>query len=174
MRVLDIGANIGFYSLLAASRVGSDGEVLAVEPNPANVRLIQRSKAKNNFENIRVIQGTAYDTWEPLALFIDSSNGSVGSIGSGTSDVAGRTVMGLPLRAAVGEARLDVVKIDVEGAEGRAMAGMWDVIACWKPVVFSEFTPDSMATMSACQREIICGCLPRSGIAFQSSTSTWA
>ena len=148
MRVLDIGANIGFYSLLAASRVGSAGEVLSVEPNAANVALILRSSAKNNFKNVRIIQAAAYDAWEPLKLFVDSSNGAVSAIDPTHPNSCGGTVMGLPLSAVIAESHIDVVKIDVEGAEGRAMQGMWNVIERSMPVVFSEFTPDSMPTMS--------------------------
>ena len=54
MVVLDVGANIGYYSLLAAARVGPTGQVIAFEPGAANTALIQKSAQANGFSNIAV------------------------------------------------------------------------------------------------------------------------
>lgn len=149
MQVLDIGANIGFYSLLAASIVGPQGVVWAVEPNPSNVGMILRSRASNNFEHLRVIQAAAHDRWEVLTLFTDQTNGAVAPCATTGQEVVRNTVMGLPVRSMLPEgARVDVVKIDVEGAEGIAMLGMLDVLDRCRPLVFTEFTPSAMPQMS--------------------------
>jgi precorrin-6B methylase 2 len=53
--VWDIGANIGFYSLIASRLVGEDGKVFAFEPLPANLDAIARNIALNGVENIEVV-----------------------------------------------------------------------------------------------------------------------
>ena len=57
MGVLDIGANIGVFALLAAAKVGPDGYVLAVEPNPANTRLLEASRRLNGFAQLVGVPG---------------------------------------------------------------------------------------------------------------------
>jgi FkbM family methyltransferase len=148
MHVLDVGANIGFYTMLAASRVGDRGSVTAVEPNPANVSLILASQQRNSFGNIRVIQAAAYDKWTTLRLFSDYSNGTVMSSGGG-----GSSVMAFPLGAFLRDQQVDLMKIDVEGAEGRSILGMIEVIDRCHPVVFSEFTPGFMPANSGMSGE---------------------
>ena len=54
MGVIDLGANIGFFTMLAASLVGAEGTVLAVEPNLANVRMIEASRRANGFGHVSI------------------------------------------------------------------------------------------------------------------------
>ena len=54
MLALDIGANIGVFTMLAAQLVGPTGRVIAVEPNPANVRLIESSRRRNGFAQVDI------------------------------------------------------------------------------------------------------------------------
>jgi FkbM family methyltransferase len=148
MHVLDVGANIGFYTLLAASKVGQDGKVTAVEPNPDNGSMILASQERNGFGNIRILQAAAYDEWTTLRLFTDGSNGTVMPGGGG-----GRSVMALPLGACLRDQRVDLMKIDVEGAEGRAVLGMIEVIDRQRPLVFSELTPSALPSLSGMSGE---------------------
>lgn len=145
MRVVDIGANIGFYTFLAASLVGQSGKVWAIEPNSKNVAFLLKTRAHNNFSQIEIIQAAASDRWEILSLMTDCSNGAARRV----SNEFLNPVMGLPLAACLpAHERLDVVKIDVEGAEGKAIYGMLGLIDRFRPVVFSEFTPSALSSMS--------------------------
>jgi FkbM family methyltransferase len=148
MRVLDIGANIGFYSLLASSIVGPEGMVWAIEPNPANVEIVLRSRALNDFSQLQVIQAAAHDKWETLSLFTDQTNGSVSPCATSGPESVRNTVMGIPLRSILEHEPVDILKIDVEGAEGSAVRGMLPIIDRCRPAVFSEFTPAAMPSMS--------------------------
>ena len=47
-RIFDIGANIGYYAVMEALMVGKEGEVIAIEPSPSNVRLLERNVALND------------------------------------------------------------------------------------------------------------------------------
>lgn len=148
MHVLDIGANIGFYTLLAASRVGAGGIVWAVEPNPANMRLLIASKARNGFTNVRTIQAAAAKSWDTLALFEDQSNGAVAPIRTNRPEMIRQTVMAVPMSSVVGQERVDVVKIDVEGFGGIAIQGMLELIDRCQPKIFTQFTPAALPGMS--------------------------
>src|SRR5258707_7107448 len=56
--LLDLGANLGYFTLLGASRVGGQGQVIAFEPNPANCALIRASVARNGFQNVVLYRKT--------------------------------------------------------------------------------------------------------------------
>ena len=60
---IDVGANIGWYSLLAAGLVGGDGRVVGVEPNPDNCGLVERSAKDNGFTTITVVPAAASRPW---------------------------------------------------------------------------------------------------------------
>lgn len=155
MTVLDIGANIGFYSLLAASIVGPKGCCLAIEPNVRNVKLLAASKASNGFESIKIFQGAATKEWGLLFLNTSHSNGVVSPATGRLGELMSReTVMGMKLDdLLVSCERLDVIKIDVEGAEYLALSGAIAAIEKHRPIVFSEFSPPAMPQISGAQPE---------------------
>lgn len=152
--VLDIGANIGYYSMLAASRIGSTGRVWAIEPNPHNVAFLLASRDLNRFRNLQIVQAAASDRWDILQYFSASSNGITRSVGEGSPEGFGETVQAIPAAAIFGpDDTLDVVKIDVEGAEGKAIRGLVSVLLKYKPAIFSEFSPDAMPERSGMSGE---------------------
>ncbi|MBV9812943.1 MAG: FkbM family methyltransferase, partial [Acetobacteraceae bacterium] len=59
MGVIDVGANIGYFTMLAASLVGSTGYVIAIEPNPDNAKLLEASRRANGFSHVTVCQTAA-------------------------------------------------------------------------------------------------------------------
>jgi FkbM family methyltransferase len=149
MTVLDIGANIGYFTFLAASRVGSSGRVWAIEPNRKNVAFLQASRARNRFDQVEIFQAAASDRFQILNLSARCSNGAaIEKQGAAPADFPD-SVMALPLSAVLPRTgRIDVIKIDVEGAEMKALNGMLDLLERDRPVVFSEFTPSAMPLMS--------------------------
>ncbi len=154
MRVLDIGANIGFYSLLSSLAVGPSGKVWAVEPNPRNVALINASRTANSFSNLSIFQAAASDQWELLTLFPDGSNGVTESRPITDPSQAGETVQAFPVSAILPpDQELDVVKIDIEGAEGKALRGIAELLRRSKPVIFTEFTPNALPDRSGMSAE---------------------
>ena len=118
---LDIGANIGWFSLLGAALVGPSGRVVAIEPNPVNVAILTSSLKENGFTNVEVLAVAASDRSGMVALETDGSNGRVIPLDHPPSEpvkaswvVAARPVDSLVSSAGV--AHLDLVKRDVEGA----------------------------------------------------------
>jgi FkbM family methyltransferase len=121
---VDIGANAGIYTLTAAAIVGAGGHVLSVEPNPAVLDRLKFNMALNGFERcVQVEQSCVSDAEGTVELTLDDTN-----LG-GSSLVAERSskkisVSAYPLLHIVSKHRLpriDALKIDIEGAEDRAL-----------------------------------------------------
>src|ERR1700730_8356038 len=75
MSVVDIGANIGYFTMLLASLVEPSGLVVAVEPNPENIKLLEASRRVNGCDQVLVIQAAAGRQTGLLALNVSHSNG---------------------------------------------------------------------------------------------------
>ena len=61
MTVLDLGANVGFYTMLSRSIVGENGRVFAFEPSQRNANLIRASIEENSFTNVKVVEAAVSD-----------------------------------------------------------------------------------------------------------------
>jgi len=129
MVVLDIGANIGYYSLLAARLLNGTGKVVAIEPDSRNFRLLSLSIRANAYSNVIAIQKAVSNTTGRAKLFLDAkavgipslSELNIGAKGEGSVCVDTVTLDSLLHDLAV--ERIDVMKIDVEGAEGLVLEG---------------------------------------------------
>ena len=143
MYVVDIGANIGYFTMLAASLVGPAGSVLAVEPNLANVKMIEASRRANNFSNVTIAACALGKAAGILALHTAFSNGMTSPVGKTLNDVmASQIVPCQPLASLVSsDRRIDFIKIDVEGAEYAAFLASRAVLERWHPIIASEFSP---------------------------------
>ncbi len=124
--VVDVGANIGFFTLLAANIVGEEGTVLSFEPEPANFSFLSRSVQRNNFSNVRVYQKCVSDVDGQRMLYLSgTSNKGTHSIvreSGGTSITVPSTRLDTET-SNIGVGRIDLLKVDVEGAEPEVLSG---------------------------------------------------
>jgi FkbM family methyltransferase len=131
---LDVGANVGFFTLLASRAVGDGGRVIAFEPHPRNLDLLRRHVEMNECRNVEVVAAAVSDR-EGTARF-----GGFGSTAKLTDDgafeVRTMAVDDLWASGAFGAPRL--VKIDVEGAELSALLGMRRMIEETRPHILLE------------------------------------
>lgn len=150
MGVLDLGANIGYFTLLAAALVGPSGHVLAVEPNPANARLLEASRRLNGFTHVTVLQAAAGLETGLLVLHTAHSNGTTSDPPAAPEALLGATTVPcVPVDALLPAGRrIDLIKADVEGAEPKALRGCAGMILRDRPVIVSEFSPDLMPGIS--------------------------
>jgi FkbM family methyltransferase len=117
--VLDIGANVGFFSLLFSRLVGPSGRVVAFEPFPRNLEFIHRHIALNSASNIEVRPVTIADK-HGTTYFSTSQFHEQGSLSDdGDLEVAVTTLDALEPQ----EPEIALVKIDVEGAESAVLEG---------------------------------------------------
>ncbi|CUS04941.2 protein of unknown function [Candidatus Promineifilum breve] len=142
---IDVGANIGYFALLAAKIVGPAGRVVAFEPNPANCDLLRRSIEANQFGTITLHQNAVAEARQTIHFAtagIDSNGRMVNPAEAAAEVVALPTVEAVTLDETLADlGRIDVIKLDVEGAEARAWRGMQAVIARHKPTLIFEFSP---------------------------------
>jgi len=155
MGVLDLGANIGYFTLLSASLVGATGYVLAVEPNRRNVRLLEASRRANGFAQVTVSQTAAGRDTGLLELNASYSNGTTSALPDRPDAVLGSEIVPCVRADALlpPERRIDLIKADVEGAEYNALLGCRQTIAEHHPVIVSEFSPGLMPGISGISGE---------------------
>lgn len=132
-KVVDVGANLGWYALVAAPIVGPGGRVFAVEPNPGLARLVHDSLRANGFGGFcRVFQVAVGDAPGVVDLIARPEAPGGAFIRPTVHEVRGASTPAAVRVASVrlddllaGEAGpIDVVKMDIEGWEGMAMRGM--------------------------------------------------
>ncbi len=118
---VDVGANIGAYSLFVAAEAGTSAHVLAIEPQPAVFDRLVYNIRQNPFGTIKAVACAVADKSGELTLFLDTRNSGessvkiVGSGGSQTIRVPATTLLQLVTQE--GFSRIDAIKLDVEGAE---------------------------------------------------------
>lgn len=152
MHVLDIGGNIGFFTMLAASIVGPEGRVTAFEPGQNNVAQIHASAEMNGFgSRIELWPLGVSDRPRLMVLTQQGSNGFVSQFDGYTETLENSSaVKCVALDQFCRFDRLDFVKIDIEGGEALAIAGARNVIRRFRPFVCSEFSPPMLAGQSQC------------------------
>lgn len=127
MTVVDVGANVGCYTALAAHGVGSFGRVIAFEPDPENLLFLQKTIVLNDFTNVIAVPAALSDHAGDGKLFLASENkGDHQIYDSGESRQARSISLTTFDRFAHDHhlTRVDLMKIDVEGAEGSVLRGM--------------------------------------------------
>ena len=144
--LLDVGANIGTIALPAARRVGPRGRVLALEPAPRNAALLRRTVALNELEGIIEVQEVAAGDVEGTAPFHLSAHAGHHSLVAPGDTLQTIEVPLRPLDALVPPgSRVDVVKVDVEGAELQVWRGMRRIVADNPELaVVLEFGPEHL------------------------------
>lgn len=137
MHFVDVGANLGYYLLLAESVVGAQGRVSCFEPEPDNLRELRRNVQVNGLGNVEVFAAAA-GAEDGTASLRTGINGSVAA-GGGDLEVPLRRLDSVLTR------RVDFLKIDVEGYEGHVLAGAERILREDRPRAFVEIHPALLA-----------------------------
>src|SRR5258708_9116330 len=146
MVFIDGGGNDGYYTLFAARKVGPGGRVLAVEPSSREREHLRRTLERNAIANVAVVPvalGAVAVTAElKLADGLHAGHNTLGDfahndvVAAGTERVLVETLDSLAARLEM--TRIDVVKIDVEGAEASVIAGARGVLTSMRPLLLLE------------------------------------
>lgn len=130
-RVVDAGANWGYFSLLAAAAVGAAGEVMALEPDPRQFALLRQNVELNRFDQVVTLErAAAQGPGRVTLLGYDeaASNHSVSRLRDLNENALGEsqafTVESVAIDDLISDRPVDLVKIDVEGAEDAVLEGM--------------------------------------------------
>ena len=153
---VDIGANSGYFTVLAALRVGDRGRVFAFEPNPSVRRRLQRNLELNRIADSVTVSDLALaaEDRDDVQLFVSCwpENDGIASLTPAAETLArgglrADTSIAVRVRTfdswvpSVQLSRIDLMKIDVEGAESRVLAGMSSTLARFRPAQIICETP---------------------------------
>lgn len=167
-RVVEVGANIGYYTMLMADRVGPSGQVIAFEANPRLISLLRRSLRFNGFDaRVRLMACAAGDVMGEVDFVTFRHNSGAGHVPSAL-DATYVDAMGEPERFRVPCVRLDevdcgrvdLIRMDAEGSEPAILRGAAavldanpDVVICmeWSVVQMASHTsvPDFVDWLTA-------------------------
>lgn len=145
---LDVGANIGLYSLVAAQRVGPLGRVCAFEPVPATAARLRQQLALNDLANITVEELAVGNAPGPVALYLPpAGNSGMASLYAYTNELRPPiSVAATTLDAYTsGWPAVRLIKMDIEGAEWLALQGMTHLLATQRPALLLELEPTILA-----------------------------
>lgn len=134
MKVFDVGANAGFYTLAFARLVGDSGEVWAFEPLAAKADYLLKHRSLNGLGNVHVVQAAVADK-PGLAGLRVTADGSMGAL----DEMAAYHVPTVSLDGLIASGALpepDLIKMDVEGAESMALAGARQLLERQRVVLF--------------------------------------
>ncbi len=147
MTLLDIGANIGWYSLLTAKLLNDNCTIYAFEPFASNTKLLLASKLKNNFKSIKVIQAAAGNEFGTASFGASGSNGQCRELDVEVDTILVTDTVNMVKVDDIVKEKVDLIKIDIEGAEYNALKGSINTIKNSLPTIFSEFTPTAMPSV---------------------------
>lgn len=156
----DVGANTGFFSLIAARLVGTGGSVYAFEPVTENAVAVRKNSELNNFTNLKVFEvavGRCCGSEELLLTDWDGGSTLSTSAVRTSEPVSKRTVRVVSLDEFIPAEHLrkpDLVKIDVEGVELEVLRGMTKTIAESKPILLYEVDDGKKETFDRRWKEL--------------------
>lgn len=146
--VFDVGANVGYYALLAGRSVGPDGRVFAFEATPAVATRLAENVALNGLDNVTVVHSAVCDRSGEIEFRLHDDDSEGNSMVNFAADWPTVRVPAVSLdeyAADHGLERVDVVKVDVEGAEPLVLAGATRLLSAARPpVLIMESNPDAL------------------------------
>lgn len=140
---MDIGANIGYFSILASKRVGNSGEIYAYEPNPVTLNRLKRNISINQIENIYVKPFAVSNSRESINFYIPKFKNSGMSSLRGIENSKVVKVNTIILDDRLNQLpKIKLIKLDIEGAEHLAISGMVKLLRRDKPMLLLELTDE--------------------------------
>lgn len=165
--VIDIGANFGYFSLLASSLVTETGRVIALEPEKDNFNYLTRNIELNNISNVRALNIAAGDMKKEVDLFIDPFNDGGHSLSGispessqqlGDGDVLKSRVQIDTLDSLLKEEKITsikIIKIDTEGWEFHTIQGALSIIRRLSPpMILAEVNRNGLRKAGASERHL--------------------
>ena len=144
--VVDVGAHIGRYTIIASKRVGESGKVIAIEAHPGNFEMLNRNVKLNKLTNVTALNYAVYSKESKLKLYVPGEESGFTIYNTITTnrakpdekfiEVNANTLDNLLLQQQSGISHADInwIKIDVEGAEFEVLKGATDILSNSKDI----------------------------------------
>ena len=157
---IDVGANIGYYTVIASEMVGPSGRVFAFEPDPASFAFLQKNVEANGCTNVVLEQKALSNQPGSIKLYLDDENKGAHKIYEfgGNHDFVEVEAVRLDDYLKELEVDVDLIKIDTEGAEGVILEGMRETLGRNEDVrLVVEFFPKLLAAFGYSAKDVLAG-----------------
>lgn len=166
---VDVGANQGMYAFHAASLVGEGGRVIAFEPQPRLAEGLRRTTAMNQLRQVTVVEAAVGAQAGELTFYVPEYGSGTGSVAEGQAAQSCRARVVRVRQGTIDQVaeelqvrRVDLMKVDVEGAEAAVFAGARSVLGDCQPFVWFEVNPAAQRLVG-CNIERLLEILAESG-----------
>jgi FkbM family methyltransferase len=157
---VDVGANVGTYAMVLARHAGPSGKVIAIEPHPITHARLAFNKAASGYTQVKLVAAAAGATDGELMIETDGDNLGASHVVTGNASSKAIRVPSLRLQRILedaGVARVDALKIDIEGFEDRALIPffkdapptLWPRAVVIEHLSANEWLEDCIADMRA-------------------------
>lgn len=157
--VVDIGANIGYYTLIFAKLVGKNGMVFAFEPDPLNFAILKKNIEINGYKNVILIQKAISNKNGKLNLYLNENNGGDHRLYAPKNEKRKAIIVeSVRIDDYFKDFKKDInlIKIDIQGAEWEAIQGMDKLLNQNKKInLVTEFWPRGLKRGGINPREYI-------------------
>jgi FkbM family methyltransferase len=150
-QVVDVGANVGWFTFVAAQAIGPEGHVTALEPRSPTAEFLQRSVALNGLDDrITVLRSAASNTAGSASIIWHPHSYNPGSahLGEPDGNAVAQVVEVRRLDDLLRGQQVDCVKMDIEGAEALALLGAEEVLGDQRPHILCEINPSALRNVS--------------------------
>ena len=170
MVVVDVGANIGYYTLIAARLVGKNGFVYAFEPEPSSYNLLYKNIKENSYTNIVSVRKAISNKEERTKFWFNKFASPCSSLSEANLSEKSRNrfskkdefieIDAITLdnffEKVVKSKKIDVIKIDVQGAEGLVLEGAEEILKSNNSLkIFTEIWPDGLKSLGTDPYELL-------------------
>lgn len=138
---IDVGANIGYYTLILAKIVGEKGRVYAFEPDPENFKLLEKNIKVNHYKNVTAVNKAVGSENSKVNLYLSEENKGNHKIYNDSTKRSFVEVDLISLDSFFKKQKIDFIKMDVEGSEAGVINGAKSLLLKNKPLLFTEFCP---------------------------------
>jgi FkbM family methyltransferase len=157
--VVDLGAHIGYYTLLAAKCVGKQGKVYAFEPDPHNFSLLKKNITVNGFQNVILVNKAVSDANRKTKLYLSERNKGDHRLYNSNDKRKSITVDTITLDSyfkQLDNPSIDLIKIDIQGSEMKAIQGSEKILKENKHlIIFTELSPIGFQLIGASASEYL-------------------
>lgn len=161
MIFVDAGANMGLYTLFAARKIGVQGRVLAIEPSTRECERLLKNVEINSLSNVRLVRNAVSDSCSDVDLLIAddewSGHNTLGAFAYDTPLAIKETVRTDGLDDIVlreGLSHVDIIKLDIEGAEFRALKGAVGILERFQPLLLLELADRALCHQGSSSSQI--------------------
>jgi FkbM family methyltransferase len=152
--MLDVGANIGLFTIEAAQAVGPSGRVVSIEAAPHHALSVRNSVALNNMTNVEVVSVAVGDVdGEATLILPHGANYGMFTLGK----VDGNESFSVAVRKIddiIGERKIHFVKMDIEGSEYRALLGARKTLERDRPSILIELNEAALQACGSSSRQV--------------------